>query len=68
MFKAIKNVFTRKADMKKLRESELRYRTLFEGTSEGIIVADSKTTKYVFVNPAICDMMGYTKKEMLKTK
>ena len=65
MFKAIKNVFTRKADMKKLRESELRYRTLFEGTSEGIIVADSKTTKYVFMNPAICDMMGYTKKEML---
>ena len=41
-----------------LRESEERYRTLFQGAQEGIgIVAPSETI--TFVNPAFADMLGY---------
>ena len=47
-----------------LRESEERYKTLFEGAAEGIIVADIETKKFKYVNPAICKMLGYTEEEL----
>jgi PAS domain S-box-containing protein len=47
-----------------LRESEERYRALFQGAAEGIIVADVKTMKFKYVNPAICKMLGYSEKEL----
>jgi len=46
-----------------LRESEERYRTLFQCAAEGIIVADIETMKFKYVNPAICKMLGYTEEE-----
>ncbi len=50
----------------KLKESEARYRTLFEASAEGILIADIKTKKFEFANPAICKMLGYTEKELKK--
>ena len=47
-----------------LRESELRYRVLFESASEGILVADVETKKINYANPAICRMLGYTENEI----
>ncbi len=46
-----------------LRESEERYRTLFQGSAEGILVADVKTKKLKYANPALCRMLGYTEPE-----
>lgn len=47
-----------------LRESEERYRDLFQGAAEGILVADIETKKFMYANPAQCRMLGYTKEEL----
>jgi PAS domain S-box-containing protein len=47
-----------------LRESEERYKELFESAAEGIAVADIETKMFKYVNPAICQMLGYTEEEL----
>jgi PAS domain S-box-containing protein len=48
----------------KLRESERKFGALFEGAAEGIIVADIESRKFLYVNPRICKMLGYTEMEL----
>ncbi|MHC4644992.1 MAG: PAS domain S-box protein [Planctomycetota bacterium] len=47
-----------------LRESEERYKALFYGAAEGIVVADIETKKFKYANPALCKMLGYTEQEL----
>lgn len=47
-----------------LKESEERYRTLFQHASEGILVADAETKEFLYANPRICAMLGYSREEM----
>ncbi len=47
-----------------LRESEERYRTLVEYASDGIFLADAQG-RYLNVNPRGCDMLGYSREELL---
>jgi PAS domain S-box-containing protein len=56
---AFENVQT-KEDLKK---SEEKYRSLVEGAAAGIITVDPKGS-FTFVNEAICEMMGYSEKEL----
>ncbi len=49
-----------------LRESEERYRTLFESTAEGILITDCEIRKFKYANPAISRMLGYSVKELKK--
>jgi len=49
-----------------LIESEQKYRLIFEEASDGILVADAKTRKFIFANPKICEIIGYPLKELLK--
>jgi PAS domain S-box-containing protein len=46
-----------------LRESELKYRTLIDKATDGILITQSGVFK--FVNPAFCEMMQYTEKELI---
>jgi PAS domain S-box-containing protein len=48
-----------------LRESEERYRVLFEGSIHGILAADIETKRFVFANPSICQMLGYSENELV---
>jgi PAS domain S-box-containing protein len=50
----------------KLIESEQKYRLIFEEANDGILVADVKTMKFNFANPKICEITGYSLKELLK--
>ncbi|OLR92892.1 SpoIIE family protein phosphatase [Actinokineospora bangkokensis] len=50
---------------RELRESERRYRMLFEQAADGVWVADAQL-RYVAVNPAGCALMGYTQEEFLR--
>ena len=43
-----------------LQESEARYRSLFEGAAEGILVAEVETGRFLRANPAFCRMLGYS--------
>jgi PAS domain S-box-containing protein len=47
-----------------LRESEARYKAIFESAREGIFVTDIKTKQFKYANPAICKMFGYTEEEL----
>jgi PAS domain S-box-containing protein len=47
-----------------LIRSEEKYKALFEGVSEGILVADIGTKEFKYANPAICKMLGYSEEEL----
>lgn len=48
----------------KLKESEEKYRNLVEDAQEGVWALDERENT-TFVNPRICEMLGYTKNEMM---
>ncbi|MCF8144244.1 MAG: PAS domain S-box protein [Deltaproteobacteria bacterium] len=49
-----------------IKESEERYRIIFEGAAEGILVADMETQRFKYCNPAICEMLGYSEEELIE--
>jgi PAS domain S-box-containing protein len=49
----------------KLRESEERYRQLFDSESDAVVVFDAKTMQFEDVNQAALHLFGYSKKEFL---
>ncbi|MHB1024183.1 MAG: transporter substrate-binding domain-containing protein [Desulfobacteria bacterium] len=48
------------------RESEERFRTIVDTASDGILIAKISTMKFVEANIAICEMLGYTREELLR--
>jgi PAS domain S-box-containing protein len=50
----------------KLRESEERYRLLFEGESDAVVIFDAETLKLEDANQAALDLFGYSKEQFLK--
>ena len=57
------DITEQKLKEKEVKESETRYKALFAGIATGILVADSKTKTFLYANPAMCRMLGYTEKE-----
>ena len=56
---------TRKELLKELRESEVIYKTFYSHAAEGVLVAITETKKFIYANPALCKMFGYTEKELM---
>ena len=54
--------------MKSIKNSELRYRRLFEAAQDGILILDAKTGAITDVNPFLINMLGYTQEEFLNKK
>jgi PAS domain S-box-containing protein len=48
-----------------LRESEHRYRRLFETASEGILILDRDTRRITDANPFMTELLGYTREELI---
>ena len=48
-----------------LRSSENRYHTLFDQSAVGVALLETKTGRYREINKKYCDLVGYTKKELL---
>ena len=42
-----------------LKDSEIRYRRLFEAAQDGILILDARTGAITDVNPFLIDMLGY---------
>jgi PAS domain S-box-containing protein len=61
-----RDITARKQAEEALRESETRYKALFAGAPDGMLVADLQTKQFRYVNPAICRMFGYTEEELLR--
>jgi PAS domain S-box-containing protein len=51
-----------------LKDSELRYRRLFETAQDGILILDAKTGIIEDVNPYLIKMLGYSRAEFIKKK
>ena len=54
----------REAEKEKLDVSESRYRSIFQGSPDGIMIADEQSKMNVFANPTQCAMLGYTEDEL----
>ncbi len=54
--------------MQKLKDSELRYRRLFEAAQDGILILDAKTGMIEDVNPYLINMLGYSREEFVEKK
>ncbi|MFQ6043877.1 MAG: PAS domain S-box protein [Candidatus Poribacteria bacterium] len=47
-----------------LKESEQRFRTIFDNATDGILLADLENKKFYTGNGMICQMLGYTLEEI----
>ena len=64
----VRDISEEKEAQKAVRESELRFRTLFDSAVEGILIANAKTHKFIAANKMICTMLGYSAAELSKMK
>ncbi|MFZ0035631.1 MAG: PAS domain S-box protein [Sedimentisphaerales bacterium] len=48
----------------KLRESEQRFKAIFDNTPDGILLADAESKKFYLGNKAICQMLGCKPEEI----
>ncbi len=49
--------------LRTLQQSEARFRSLFESTGDGLVLADPRAERFLMANPAICQMLGYSEQE-----
>ncbi|MBI5141455.1 MAG: response regulator [Nitrospirae bacterium] len=55
----------RKLAEEALRESELTFRSIFDGANDGILLADRETKKFHVGNRAVCRLLGYEPEEIV---
>jgi PAS domain S-box-containing protein len=61
----VRNITDQKKAERALRESERKYRTLFEESSDSILIS-TREGQFLDINRAALDLFGYTKEEMMK--
>ena len=58
----------KKTPSQTLKDSEVRYRRLFEAAQDGILILDAQTGAIDDVNPYLIDLLGYSHAEFVKKK
>ena len=48
-----------------LKDSELRYRRLFETAQHGILIIDAETGRITDVNPFLVNLLGYSREDFI---
>ena len=59
-----RDITERQEAAQKLRESEMRYRTLFEQSHDPVVVIDPETTLPIQFSDRLCSFLGYSAEEM----
>jgi PAS domain S-box-containing protein len=59
------DITERKRAEEALKESEEKYRSLIQHSQQGILIAKGPPMKFVFTNPAISEILGYSNEELL---
>lgn len=61
----IRNITERKVAEEALKESEMRFKAIFNESWEGRLLAEIGTRRFFMCNPEICKTLGYTEEEMM---
>jgi PAS domain S-box-containing protein len=61
-----KDITGRKKDEETWRQADLHYHALIEQASDAIMITD-KAGNFIEANPSMCDLIGYTREELLGT-
>ena len=64
----LRDISQRKEHEARLRDSEERYRLLFEMESDAIILADAATLQHIDANRAALELYGYPREELLRLR
>lgn len=62
----VEDITDRKKAEKALHESEERFRNAFEEAPMGIAMAGITDNRFIHVNHSLCEILGYTKEELLQ--
>ena len=58
----------RQSYLESLRESESRFRAIFDNAMDGIVLSDMETGRILLANQAMCRLVGYTCQELVRRK
>ena len=64
----VRDITERRKGEERLRQSEERYRLLFEMESDAIVLVDVETFQHLDVNRAAAELYGYSREELLALK
>lgn len=65
MHGVVQDITARKAAEKRRKETEEKFQVVFERVMDGILIADVETKMFVEANSVVCNMLGYTREEIL---
>ena len=65
-FVVANDITERRKAAAELLESRNNFKEMFEKASDGVLIANSKTKNFIFANPRICEITGYSYEELLK--
>ena len=60
----VMDITDRKRAEEALRESEEKFRILFEASADGILITDIETKHFKYANPSFCKLLGYSEEEI----
>jgi diguanylate cyclase (GGDEF)-like protein/PAS domain S-box-containing protein len=63
---SFRNISFRAQTKKMLQESQERYRAVVEQSSDSILLVDAGTFRILEANSALCNLLGYTRQEILE--
>jgi PAS domain S-box-containing protein len=61
-----RNITERKEAEAALKESEMRFKAIFNESTDGMLLAEAGTRRFFMCNPMICQMLGYTEEELMR--
>ncbi len=62
----VHDITERKQNEEALKEAELKFRSIFDSASDGILLARVSDRRFSIANNKICEMLGYREEELLK--